>query len=67
MSFHESEPLVDPDDAPSKAEDHEPQVDPDRPLDPPEDTEEVDPDRPLDPPGGPDIEPSAYPEPTDQG
>jgi hypothetical protein len=46
----------DPDMSSDSPEQNQPQVDPDRPLEPPEDTEHVDPDRPLDPPGGPEIE-----------
>ena len=53
MSIHESEPLIDPDDSSSESDKPEPEVDPDSPLDPPEDTEQVDPDRPLDPPWRP--------------
>jgi hypothetical protein len=53
MSFQESQPLLDPDDASDKPDN--PEVDPDSPLDPPEDTEHVDQDRPLDPPGGQEI------------
>jgi hypothetical protein len=66
MSIHESEPLIDPDDSSSKPDKPEPEVDPDSPLDPPEETEQVDPDRPLDPPGGPDIRETGYAEPGDQ-
>jgi hypothetical protein len=66
MSIHESEPLIDPDDSSSKPDKPEPEVDPDSPLDPPEDTEHVDQDRPLDPPGGPEIPETGYAEPGDQ-
>ncbi|HET6760317.1 MAG TPA: hypothetical protein VFH20_13655 [Propionibacteriaceae bacterium] len=66
MSFHESQPLIDPDDSPSKPDKPAPEVDPDNPLDPPEDTEHVDQDRPLDPPGGPEIPDTGYGEPGDQ-
>jgi hypothetical protein len=66
MSIHESEPLIDPDDSSSKPDNPEPEVDPDSPLDPPEDTEQVDPDRPLDPPGGPDVPETGYAESGDQ-
>ena len=41
MSFRESQPLVDPDESPSKPDKPAPEVDPDNPLDPPEDTEIV--------------------------
>ena len=40
MSIHESQPLIDPEDSPSKPDKPEPEVDPDSPLDPPEDTGE---------------------------
>jgi hypothetical protein len=66
MSIHESEPLIDPDDSSSKSDKLEPEVDPDSPLDPPEDTEHVDQDRPLDPPGGPDVPETGYAESGDQ-
>ena len=66
MSIHESEPLIDPKDSSSKQDKPEPEVDPDSPLDPPEDTEQVDQDRPLDPPGGPEIQETGYAEPGDQ-
>lgn len=46
-----------------RPEQNQPQVDPDRPLDPPEVTEYIDPDRPLDPPGGPEIEEDGFAEP----
>jgi hypothetical protein len=61
MSSQESEQLIEPDASPG--EEGQPQIHPDRPLDPPEDPEYVDPDRPLDPPGGPEIEPGGFPEP----
>ena len=58
MSIDESVPLIDPDDSPAgEPEKTQPEVDPDRPFDPPEEPEHVDPDRPLDPPGSPEIEP----------
>jgi hypothetical protein len=53
MSFQEAQPLLNPDDSPDKPENTD--VDPDHPLDPPEDTEAVDENRPLDPPGGQEI------------
>ena len=43
MSFQEAEPLVDPDDSSSEPDMTPPVVDPDRPLDPPEEPEHVDP------------------------
>jgi hypothetical protein len=51
----ESEPSVDPDTPPATPREVQPNVDPERPLDPPEEPERVDPDHPLDPPGGPEI------------
>ena len=66
MSFPESEPLIDPEEASSNTEKPQPQIDLDHPLDPPEDTEHVDQDRPLDPPGGPEIPEPGYPAPGDQ-
>jgi hypothetical protein len=60
MSFQESESPLDP---ATKPKESPPDVDPDRPLDPPEDIEQVDPDRPLDPPGDPGIEQPGFPKP----
>lgn len=54
--------MPDPDTTSDGPDQTQPHVDPDRPLDPPEDTEHVDPDRPLDPPGGPEIPQNGYPE-----
>jgi len=66
MSLPEFEPSIGPDDSSSKSDKPDPQVDPESPLDPPEDTEHVDQDRPLDPPGGPEIPEPGYGESGDQ-